>query len=122
MLWSLVLLVAVGIAAVIAVRAPLSGSGFWVPLIGVWVALAAVSYLAYGESDSTKAALIASTLARPVGITGLVTRAGRRRGYTVWPAGIIAFILGALVGAVTPLLRYVLRRRVFVIEFRYVEP
>ena len=105
MLWSIVLLVAVGIAAVVAVRAPLSGRAFWLSLTGVWVALAAVSYLAYGESNSTKSALIASTLVLPVGITGLVARAERRRGHTVWRAGSIAFILGALVGAVTPLLQ-----------------
>jgi hypothetical protein len=105
LLWSIVLLLAIGITAVVAVRAPRSGSAFWAPLMGVWVALAAVSYLAYGESDSTKAALIASTLLLPVGITGLVARAERRRGHTVWRAGSIAFVVGALVGAVTPLLQ-----------------
>jgi len=105
LLWSIVLLVAVGIAAVVAVRAPLSGSAFWVPLTGVWVALATVSYLAYGESDSAKSVLIASTLVLPVGITGFVARAGRRRGHTIWRAGSIAFILGALAAAVTPLLQ-----------------
>jgi len=42
LLWSIVLLLAVGIAAVVAVRAPLSGPTFWVLLLGVWVALAAV--------------------------------------------------------------------------------
>jgi hypothetical protein len=105
LVWSIVLLLAVGIAAVVAVRAPVAGSGFWVPLMAVWVALAAVSYLAYGESNSTKSALIASTLVFPIGIAGLVARAERRRGHTVWRAGSVAFILGALVGAVTPLLQ-----------------
>ena len=62
-------------------------------------------YLVYGESDSTKSALVASTLVLPVGIAGLVARAERRRGHTVWRAGSIGFILGALVGAVTPLLQ-----------------
>ena len=105
MLWSIVLLLAVGVAAVVAVRAPLSGPAFWVLLLGVWVALAAVGYLVYGESDSTKSALIASTLVLPVGITGLVARAERLRGHTAWRAGTIAFISGALVGAGTPLLQ-----------------
>jgi hypothetical protein len=105
LLWSIVLLLAVGIAAVVAVCAPLSGPAFWVLLLGVWVALAAVGYLVYGESDSTKSALVASTLVLPVGIAGLVARAERRRGHTVWRAGSIGFILGALVGAVTPFLQ-----------------
>ena len=59
----------------------------------------------YGESDSTKSALVASTLLLPVGIAGLVARAQYLRGHTVWRAGSIGFILGALVGAVTPLLQ-----------------
>jgi len=105
LVWAILLLLAVGVAAVIAVRAQVSGGLFWLPLTGVWLALAAVNHLAFAGSDPTKSVLIGLTLGLPIAMTGLIARAERRRGHTVWRAGSIAFLLGALVGAATPLLQ-----------------
>ena len=102
--WPIALLLGVGALAVIAGRAAARGRGIWVPAAAVWLGLTVTQYVTIGPQPRAEAALYAATLLLPVAVAALVARAEVQRGHTLWRAGSVAFMLGAAVGALMPLL------------------
>ena len=105
MLWSLFLVACVGAASTLTVRSVAAGRSPWPGLIAVWAALAIAGHIASGRGDLAKSALIAATLALPLGIAALVARAELRRGRSARRAGGVAFAVGTVFAAITPLLQ-----------------
>jgi hypothetical protein len=112
LLWGLFLVTCVGAASTLTVRAVSGGRSPWPGLIAVWAALAIAGHIVSGPGELAKSALIAATLALPLGIAALVARAALRRGRSAWRAGGVGFASGTVVAAITPLLQLFLLCRV----------
>ena len=104
MLWRLTLLLGVAAVAAIASRAATRDRGIWLPAASIWLALALAQYVAIRSDQPLESALEAFALLLPVAVTALVARVEARRGRTLWRAASVAFVLGACVAAVAPLL------------------
>jgi hypothetical protein len=102
MLWAAVLMVSVGAASALTVRAESAGRSPWPALIVVWAGLAVAGHFASGRPVAAKSALIAVSLALPIAVAVLVARAELRRGRGARRAGGVAFALGTVVAATTP--------------------
>ena len=104
LLWRVTLLLGIAAVAAIAARAATRDRSIWLPVTAVWLGLALALYLATRPNQTLESALDALALLLPVAVTALVARAEAQRGRTLWRAGSIAFVLGACVAAVAPLL------------------
>ena len=105
MLWAALLAVGVGAASALTVRMVAAGRSPWPALLAVWAPLAIAGHFASGRPDAAKSGLIAATLALPIAIAGLAARAELRRGRSAWRARGVAFALGAVAAALTPVVQ-----------------
>ncbi len=105
MMWAVLLLAGVGAAAALAVRAVAARRSPWPALLAVWAALAVAGYFAAGRPTAAKSGLVAATLALPIAVAGLAARAELRGGRSTRRAGGVAFALGAVVAALTPVVQ-----------------
>jgi hypothetical protein len=72
-------------------------------MLAVWLTVAAVQSLAVQPLHAVESAAWATALLLPVALAALVARAAVRRGGTVGRAATFGFLLGAVVGALTPI-------------------
>jgi hypothetical protein len=103
---------AVAASATVAVRSVAANRSPWLPLLAVWVGLSVVAHFGSGQPALANSALIAVTLALPIAVAWLVARTALLRGSAPRTAAVVAFGLGSLVAALTPLIQLFLLCRV----------
>jgi hypothetical protein len=104
-LWAVLLVASVGAASALAVRASIAGRSPWFTLLVVWAGLAVIGYFASGRPKPASSALVAATLALPIAVAGLAARAQLGAGHGRRRATGVAFALGTVVAAVTPIVQ-----------------
>jgi len=104
-MWAVLLVVGVWAASALTVRALTARRPPWFALLVVWAGLAVIGYFASGRPKPASSALVAATLALPIAVAGLAARAQLRAGHSSERATGVAFALGTLVAAVTPLIQ-----------------
>jgi hypothetical protein len=109
LIWSLALLPGLIAVAVVAGRAAARGQRPWLPLTGIWLAVALGQYFAVLKRPAHPVAP-ALVLLAPLGVAALVVELEVQRGCSVRRAASVAVLLGVAVAVVTPfLLGYVSR-------------